>query len=179
MTVLGAAAASTRAADANTDTRARATGQQYREAHATRSISVRIRWLAERERVHQFGCRHPHVERSAWHCKALIWTRRELREAIKERSRRDWDWRSWLPDKWARIGACETGYGKRPGNWHWDSGRYVSAFGIYRAAYAQYAHEIGLPGWDEPGVRTPREQYRVAMRIYHHYGLSGWGCRNA
>ena len=94
-------------------------------------------------------------------------------------------WREWLPDKWQRIGACETGYGKRPGNWHWDSGRYVSAFGIYRPAYADDAHHAGLLSWDETLRKlhrypTPREQYRTALSHYRlHGGFSGWGCRGA
>ena len=95
-----------------------------------------------------------------------------------------WAWSEWLPSKWQRIGACETGYGRRPGSWTWDSGRYVSAFGIYREGYTHFAHEIGQLGWDETRTLlrrypTPREQYNVALRIYYHYGFSGWGCRNA
>ena len=89
-----------------------------------------------------------------------------------------------MPDKWQRIGACETGYGRRPGSFSWDSGRYVSFAGIYRAGYSQYAHEIGQLSWDETRSRlgrypTPREQLNVALRIYYHFGFSGWGCRNA
>jgi len=94
-------------------------------------------------------------------------------------------WREWLPAVWQRLGACETGYGKRPGNWHWDSGRYVSAFGIYRPAYADDAHQIGLLSWDETLGKlhrypTPREQYRTALSHHRlHGGFSGWGCRGA
>ena len=33
----------------------------------------------------------------------------------------------WMPDKWQRIGACETGYGKRPGDFHWNSGAVLRA----------------------------------------------------
>lgn len=95
-----------------------------------------------------------------------------------------YDWRSWLPDKWARIGACETGYGQRPGRWDWDSGTYVSAFGIYRPGYAQHAAYIGLLGWDETRRRlgrlpTPREQLRVAEEIQRRYGFGAWGCGGA
>lgn len=93
-------------------------------------------------------------------------------------------WQAWLPAKWARIGACETGYGRRPGSWTWDSGTYVSAFGIYRAGYTQFAHEIGQLGWDETRSRlgrypTPREQYNVAARIAYHFGYGAWGCGGA
>lgn len=94
-------------------------------------------------------------------------------------------WEAWLPDVWQRLGACETGYGRRPGNFRWDSGRYVSAFGIYRPAYADDAHRIGHLSWDETIARlgrlpTPREQYDAALSHYHaNGGFSGWGCRGA
>jgi hypothetical protein len=145
-----------------------------------RPVEKRIAWLEQRLQVHRFGCRHPRkVRRSEWYCHAGSWTRRELREARRELWRRDWAWWIWLPDKYARVGACETGYGKRPGRWDWDSGRYVSAFGIYRPAYAQFAHQLGLRSWDEPGVRTAREQYRVARAIHARYGWGAWGCEGA
>lgn len=112
------------------------------------------------------------------------------RKAFAARSRarlwrRDnYSWRLWLPDKWQRVGACETGYGRRPGSFSWDSGRYVSFAGIYRPAFDQHAHYIGQLGWDETKRRlgrlpTPREQYNVALEIWRRYGFSGWGCRNA
>lgn len=94
-------------------------------------------------------------------------------------------WWKWLPDKWQRVGACETGYGRRPGNWSHDSGTYVSAFGIYRAGYADDAHRIGNLSWDETRrdlgrLPTPREQYDAALSHYRaHGGFSGWGCRGA
>jgi len=91
----------------------------------------------------------------------------------------EWNWQSWLPDKFARVGACETGYGKKPGSWTWDSGTYVSAFGIYRPAYAQFARITGTPTWDEPGARTPREQYTVASAIQARFGWGAWGCSGA
>ncbi len=93
-------------------------------------------------------------------------------------------WRVWLPDKWQRIGACETGYGKRPGDFTWDSGKYVSAFGIYRPAWYQFGgsrwptgRELAADGTLH--LPTPWEQYQVALRIWRRYGFSGWGCRNA
>lgn len=88
-------------------------------------------------------------------------------------------WWKWLPEKFARVGACETGYGRRPGNWAWDSGTYVSAFGIYRPAYAQFAHATGTPSWDAPGHRTPREQFIVASAIQARFGWGAWGCGGA
>lgn len=93
-------------------------------------------------------------------------------------------WWDWLPEKYARVGACETGYGKPPGSWTWDSGTYVSAFGIYRAGYTQFAHAIGLLSWDETRSRlgrypSPREQYLVAAEIQRRFSWSAWGCGGA
>lgn len=90
------------------------------------------------------------------------------------------DWRSWLPAVWYRLARCETAV-----RWDWDSGTYVSAFGIYRAGYADDAHRIGHLSWDETLRRlgrlpTPREQYLAALSHYHaNGGFSGWGCRGA
>jgi len=116
----------------------------------------------------------------------------KIRKAKAAAAHREWDrwfayhyaWSQWMDDKWQRIGACETGFGRRPGNFQWDSGAYVSAFGIIRSGYTYFAHEIGQLGWDETRSRllrypTPREQYNVALRIHYHYGFSGWGCRGA
>ncbi len=83
-------------------------------------------------------------------------------------------WWKWLPDKFRRVGHCETGStagGTAAGNWHWDSGTYVSAFGIYRPAYEAYHH------WT--GRNTPREQYEVAAAIQESYGWGAWGCGGA
>ena len=88
---------------------------------------------------------------------------------------RAYSWQDWLPAKWQRIARCETGI-----DWRWDSGTYVSAFGIYRSGYAADARAVGLPSWDAPGHRTPRQQYLTALSHYRlHGGFSGWGCRNA
>ena len=107
-----------------------------------------------------------------------------LRKAYVRFLEYHYHWQSWLPDKWARIGACETGYGRRPGSWTWDSGTYVSAFGIYRPGYAQFAHAIGQLSWDETRARlgrypTPREQYNVALEIARRFGYGAWGCGGA
>jgi hypothetical protein len=93
-------------------------------------------------------------------------------------------WEKWLPDKWARVGACETGYGRRPGRWDWDSGVYVSFAGIIRGGYATFAHRLGLRSWDETRLElgrlpTPREQYRVAAALAAEYGFGAWGCGGA
>ena len=104
---------------------------------------------------------------------------RTARRSFLAWHREQFEWWLWLPDKFARVGACETGYGRKPGRWDWDSGTYVSAFGIYRAAYAQFARATGTPTWDEPGARTPREQFIVASAIQARYGWSAWGCGGA
>ena len=88
-----------------------------------------------------------------------------------------WKWQAWLPDKWARIGACETGYGKRPGRWDWNSGTYQGAFGFAVSSWDQFKPVHWWPS--EAYLATPWQQYQTALAIYRRYGLSGWGCRNA
>ena len=91
-------------------------------------------------------------------------------------------WREWLPDRWQRIGACETGYGRRPGNWRWDSGTYQGAFGFYYGswdAFVPLAARKARPYPSEAYLATPRQQYEVALAIWRRYGFSGWGCRGA
>lgn len=91
-----------------------------------------------------------------------------------------WKWWVWLPDKWQRIGACETGYGKRPGNWNHANTQYVSAFGIYRPQYDKDAASMGAPPWNDARPPSPWHQYRAALGHYRMFGgFSGWGCRGA
>jgi hypothetical protein len=93
-----------------------------------------------------------------------------------------YNWRAWLPDKWARIGACETGYGQRPGNWRHNSGTYQGAFGFAVSSWDAFVPSADPkygPYPSEAYEATPRQQYEVAMAIYRRYGLSGWGCRGA
>lgn len=112
-----------------------------------------------------------------------------LRKAYARWHAYHYDWRSWMPAKHQRVAACETGHqgGTGPGGsrWDWDSGTYVSAFGIYRAGYDDDAHRVGNLGWDET-IRnlgrypTPREQMQAAdSHRAAHGGWSGWGCRGA
>lgn len=99
------------------------------------------------------------------------------------------NWQAWMPAKHQRVARCETGYqgGTGPGGsrWDWDSGTYVSAFGIYRPAYNDDAHRVGNLGWDETKrvlgrLPTPREQMQaVDSHRAAHGGWSGWGCRGA
>ena len=83
-------------------------------------------------------------------------------------------WRDWLPDKYRRVAQCETGI-----DWRWDSGTYVSAFGIFRPAYDEFSRRAGLLAWGSPGNRTPRDQFTVARAIHDRYGWGAWGCGGA
>lgn len=84
-------------------------------------------------------------------------------------------WQVWLPDNWARLGACETGYGKRPGNWLFQNSVYVSAFGISRREYDRDAAFMGAPAWNDVRPPTPWHQFRAALGHYRRFG-DGWGC---
>lgn len=86
-------------------------------------------------------------------------------------------WQVWLPAKWQRIGACETGYGKRPGDWQWNSGTYQGAFGFYHGSWDQFKPVSWWPR--EAYLATPWQQYQTALAIHRRYGFSGWGCRGA
>jgi hypothetical protein len=88
-----------------------------------------------------------------------------------------WRWKVWLPDKWARIGACETGYGQRPGRWDWNSGTYQGAFGFHHDSWDHFKPVAWWPR--EAYLASPWQQYRTALAIHARYGLSGWGCRGA
>lgn len=96
--------------------------------------------------------------------------------AVLTEIKRQWNWQAWLPDKWARIGACETGYGQRPGNWQHNSGPYQGAFGFAVSSWDQFK----LAGYPSEAYQaTPWQQYQVALAIWRRYGFSGWGCRGA
>ena len=104
---------------------------------------------------------------------------RKCANPVPGRGCQDWQyrWQVWLPDKWQRIGACETGYGKRPGRWNWNSGTYQGAFGFYHGSWDQFKP---YPWWPrEAYLASPWQQYRTALAIHARYGFSGWGCRNA
>jgi len=91
-------------------------------------------------------------------------------------------WSQWLPDKWQRIGACETGYGRRPGNWRHSNSSYEGAFGFAKVSWDSFKYRADPkagPYPEDAWQATPRQQYEVALAIYRMYGLSGWGCRGA
>ena len=93
-----------------------------------------------------------------------------------------WHWSAWLPDKWQRIGACETGYGRRPGNWRHSNSSYEGAFGFAKSSWDSFKYRADPKAGPYPAdawQATPRQQYEVALAIYRAYGFSGWGCRGA
>jgi hypothetical protein len=98
------------------------------------------------------------------------------RAVVAERARQ-WHWEAWLPDKWRRVGMCETGL-----NWRHANSQYVSAFGISVREYDNDAAYMGVRGWYVKGrpAPSPWEQYQAALGHYRRFGgFSGWGCRGA
>jgi hypothetical protein len=85
-------------------------------------------------------------------------------------------WWQWMPDKFQRIGACETGYGKRPGNFRWNSGTYQGFAGFWYGTWDAYKPR-GAPR--EAFLATPREQYECALNVYAQHGYGAWGCGGA
>lgn len=121
------------------------------------------------------GCRRVRARAAYW-----VSAARANRAAAARWVATQYHWQAWLPENWAALGACETGYGRRPGNWTWDSGSHVSAFGITRHNYMVDAHRIGNLSWDETKARlgrlpTPREQYDAAVSHLRTWG-DGWTC---
>ena len=113
-----------------------------------------------------YGCDAARRRAAEWRDRA-----KAAREAL-ERWRYLYDWRSWLPRNWYRLGSCETGGGGDP-NFEHTNGQFTSAFGISWAEYNADAAFMGAPPWH---VRhTPRDQYLAALGHYKRFG-DGWGC---
>lgn len=92
-------------------------------------------------------------------------------------------WEDWLPRGWYRVGSCETGYGGPP-NWRHRNSSYEGAFGFAVSTWDGYKGEAERRFGDGPypasaADATPRQQWNVALVVYSHFGLSGWGCRGA
>jgi len=86
-------------------------------------------------------------------------------------------WSEWLPDKWRRIGICETGL-----NWRHSNSSYEGAFGFALSSWDSFVPFADRKAGPYPAnayLATPRQQYEVALAIWRRYGLSGWGCRGA
>ncbi len=91
-------------------------------------------------------------------------------EVLHERARQ-YNWQAWLPDKWRRVGMCETQL-----NWQHSNSGYQGAFGFAIQSWDQFK----LPGYpDEAWQASPWQQYQVALAIWRRFGFSGWGCRAA
>lgn len=101
-----------------------------------------------------------------------LWTKRlaACRAVLRERARQ-WNWQAWLPDKWRRIGICETGL-----NWQHYNSSYEGAFGFATTSWDAFK-PAGYP--DHASQASPWQQYVVALAIWRRYGFSGWGCRGA
>ncbi len=150
-----------------------------------------VRWYRQRHAdwLQLRGADRPYSGRSPRSCAdarylAELWRKRALaaRRAYERWLAYHYDWRSWLSEKWQRVGACETGYGRRPGDWRWNSGTYQGAFGFYFGswdAFVPFADPRAGPYPSEAYDATPRQQYEVALAIWRRYGFSGWGCRSA
>lgn len=90
-----------------------------------------------------------------------------------------YDWRSWLSAHWYSVGSCETGYGGPP-NWRHSNSQYQGAFGFAISSWDGYVGEADPkagPYPSEAWMATPRQQLEVALAIYRHFGMSGWGCK--
>lgn len=104
----------------------------------------------------------------------------KLRRSKVQLHRWHYAWWEWMPVGWQRLGACETGYGRRPGNFRHANGRFVSFAGISRRAYDGDAAYMGVPPWNDANPPTPHQQLLAAIGHTRLYGgLSGWGCRGA
>ena len=101
-----------------------------------------------------------------------LWTERlaACRKVLADRAN-EWNWQAWLPDKWRRIGICETQL-----NWQHYNSSYEGAFGFATSSWDAFK-PAGYP--DHASQATPWQQYQVALAIYKRYGFSGWGCRGA
>jgi hypothetical protein len=115
---------------------------------------------------------------------ARVWQRKAhaARLAYERWHRYHYDWRSWMPDKWQRIGACETGYGRRPGNFRHSNSSYEGFAGFAKSSWDAFKYRADPkagPYPEDAWQATPRQQYEVALAIYREYGFSGWGCRGA
>lgn len=150
-----------------------------------------VRWYRARYNTHRRTMRMsvaPPVEQ-AMNCRRLrerarYWVQaaRVNRKAAARYLHYHYAWWDWMPAKWQRIGACETGYGKRPGRFDWNSGTYQGAFGFYHGswdAFVSSADPKAGPYPSEAYEATPRQQYEVALAIWRRFGFSGWGCRAA
>ena len=128
-----------------------------------------------RSHEHARNCVRQRELAATAHRKAHVY-RQRYRAWVKAQAD-EWNWRAWLPDKWRRIGTCETGL-----DWHWNSGTYQGAFGFYWGTWDAYKPR-GYP--DEAYQATPRQQMNVAINVrdgangHPANGYGAWGCGGA
>lgn len=111
--------------------------------------------------------------------RAVAWRERAdvARIELTEWRAHQYAWQDWLPDGWVRVGRCETQL-----NWRHRNSSYEGAFGFAVGTWDGYVGEALARFGDGPypssaADATPRQQYNVALVVYSHFGLSGWGCR--
>jgi hypothetical protein len=152
------------------------------KCHSARHAVAHYRalvWHRQDARSGARATRSPVARRRSCHWArfaAETWVARAVsaRRALEE-WRREFAWWIWLPANWRRLGACETGYGREPGNFRHANGSFVSAFGISRSIYDSDAAYFGAPPWNDSDPPTPREQYDAARGHYARFG-DGWSC---
>jgi len=74
-----------------------------------------------------------------------------------------------------QLGACETGYGKRPGNRNHANSSYVSAFGIQRGLVPRWLRRAttrwpACPHGTTPGRQRRGSSTATALMHYRLYG---------
>lgn len=116
------------------------------------------------------SCRWARYAAAEWQARARSAARR-----LEAWTEYHYHWWKWLPANWQALGACETGYGQRPGNFEHANSSFVSAFGISRSIYGRDADYHGVPHWDDANPPTPREQYLAALGHLALWG-DGWTC---
>jgi hypothetical protein len=147
----------------------------YRKAYTASRTAMGLAGAVPR--VWYQHCRTVRVRAGEWRDKAA-----RARTELAAWTHYQYAWWDWMPRGWQAIGACETGYGRRPGNFRHNSGTYQGFAGFYHGswdAFVPSADPKAGPYPSEAYEATPRQQYEVALAIWRRYGLSGWGCRGA
>lgn len=120
---------------------------------------------------HQYVCKHGAHETKTFHCKALVWTKKELRQAEQEKYNRDW---GKPPEPYYSLALCEQRdeNGLWGVNWSAYSQSYEGGFGFTHATWRQY-REPWMP--TRADWATIREQVIVAKKLHATFGnYSSW-----
>lgn len=148
--------------------------RHYRNAYTTARTTMGLAGAPPR---HWYPCPAARRRATEWRERA-----KQARADLARWRRYQYAWWEWMPIGWQNIGACETGYGRRPGNFRHNSGTYQGFAGFYRGSWDAFVSEADPKAGPYPTEAynaTPRQQYEVALAIWRRYGLSGWGCRGA